>query len=254
MRTFSTAIVIALALAAGACGKKKDGGGSASGSDTASGSAAAGSGAGTASGSGAGTASGSGAGTASGSDQGSGAGTASGSGSGSGSGSAAAVDPNADYVHILGHHNPAKDGDPVVVSITKFSVVKATFDPAKLDGATAELSLDLSSVDSGMAKRDNHLMSPDLLDTAKFATATIKIDNVKGAGDKKYTADATASLHGVEKKLPVTFEVLDATADSVRVKGKATFNRFEFQIGKDGDGIPIANDQEIEIQLTLKKT
>jgi polyisoprenoid-binding protein YceI len=247
MRRFSTGIVIALALAAGACGKKKDGGGSAS---DGSGSGTAGSGSGSAmAGSGSGTA-GSGSAMA-----GSGSAVAGSGSAGSGSGSAVAVDPKADYVHVLGHHNPAKDGDPVVVNIGKFAVVKATIaDPAKLDGATAELSLDLTSIDSGMAKRDNHIMSPDLIDSAKFATATIKIDNVKSTGDKAYSADATASVHGIEKKLPVTIEVEEVMPDAVRVKGKATFKRFDFSIGKTGDGIPIADDQDIEIQLTLKKS
>lgn len=221
MRSFSTSILVALTLVAGACGKKADGGGG-SGSASASGTAAA-----------------------SGSDPGSAKPTPP---------TPPPVDPNADHVLVRGHHVPPKDSDPVVLTIPKFKVVKASFDPAKIEGGTAELELDLSSLTSGLAKRDAHLTGPDMLDVAKFATADIKIDNVKKTGDKTYSADATVNVHGVEKKLPVTFDVLDTTADSIRIKGTAKFVRFDYGIGKQGDGVPIADDQEIEIQLTLKKT
>ena len=173
------------------------------------------------------------------------------------SGSAAAAtpaDPAADYVHILGHHNPGKPTDPVVIDIPKFQIVKASFDPKKLDGGTAELTLDLSSLHSSSAKRDKHLSSPDYLDVGKFATATIDVDDVKSTGDKTYSADATISIHGVQKKLPVTFDVIATTADSVRIHARQAWHRSDFQIGApEGPDESTADGQEIELQLTLHK-
>jgi polyisoprenoid-binding protein YceI len=174
-----------------------------------------------------------------------------GSGAASSSG-AAPADPGADYVRVLGHHNPGKATDPVVIEIPKFEIVKASFDPKHLDGGTAELTLDLSSLHSSSAKRDKHLSSPDYLDVERFATATIDVDNVKQSGDKTYSADATISIHGLEKKLPVTFDVVAVLADGVRIHAKQAWHRSDFQIGSpEGPDESTADGQEIELQLTL---
>ena len=167
-------------------------------------------------------------------------------------GKAPTADPSADFVHVLGHHNPGKATDPVVIDIPKFQVVKASFDPKKIEGGTAELTLDLSSLTSGSAKRDHHLSSPDYLDVAQFATVTIDIDNVKKTGDKTFSADADIKIHGVEKKLPVTFDVIDTLPDGIRIHAKQAWHRSDFAIGKpEGPDDTTADAQEIELQLTL---
>lgn len=161
----------------------------------------------------------------------------------------------ADYFRVLATHAKPKPDDPVTVSLTKFVVTDATFDPQNLEGGTATIELDLTSLESGSVKRDNHLRSADYLDAAKFAKATIAIDNVKKTGDKTYSADATVKVRDTEKKLPVTFEVLETTADSVRVRGEHTFSRHELGIGKpEGQEDSVASDLTVQVQLTLKKT
>ena len=174
---------------------------------------------------------------------------------GAASGTAAApADPKADFVHVLGHHNPAKPTDPVVIDIPRFQVVKASFDPANPEGGTAELTLDLSSLTSGSAKRDKHLSSPDYLDVAKFATVTIDVDNVKKQSGSTYTADANIAIHGVQKKLPVTFDVVETLPDGVRIHAKQAWKRSDFAIGApEGGDESTADGQEIELQLTLHK-
>jgi len=163
-----------------------------------------------------------------------------------------------DYVKVIATHNPPKPTDPVLISIEKFAVTKASFDPANLEGGTAELELDLSSIKSDSAKRDVHLQSPDYYNVAKFPKAVVKVENVKKANDKTYTADATVDAHGVNVKWPVTFEVLEATADSVKIHAKQTFKRLDLKVGKATEGIPkpdgTANEQTLELQLTIKKT
>ena len=174
---------------------------------------------------------------------------------GSGSASASAADPKADFVHVLGHHHPGKPTDPVVIDIPKFEVTKASFDPANPEGGTAELTLDLSSLSSGSAKRDKHLSSPDYLDVAKFATVTIDIDNVKKQSGSTYTADANISIHGVQKKVPVTFDVVETLPDGVRIHARQAWKRSDFSIGapEGGGDETTADGQEIELQLTLHK-
>jgi hypothetical protein len=162
---------------------------------------------------------------------------------------------DADYVRVrASHHNP-KPADPVIYEIPSFRVVAASFaDPANLEGATADLELDLTTAASDKPNRDSEIKGPDYLDVEKQPTATIHIDNVKKSGDQTYTADATVKVAGEEKKLSVSFEVLSSSADSIRVKGSHTFPRLDFGIGAPVGEDSVAADLTIELQLTLKKT
>jgi len=165
-----------------------------------------------------------------------------------------------DHVEVLARHLPAAgkedlDSDPVVVRFDHVSVTHASFDPANLEGGTATIELDPTSIKTGNAERDTDLQSPDYLDVARFATITIDVANVKQAG-AHYAADATVSCHGVTKTYPVSFDVLATTADAVRIKGEHTFSRVDFAVGVDPATDPterIAAPLIIRWVLTVKK-
>ena len=174
-------------------------------------------------------------------------------------GSAAAPVPeaSADHITVLAHHQKPKPTDPVRLEFQKFRVVKADFDPKKIEGGTATIEIDLASFDTHSDQRNNHLKSESYLDVGKFATATIDIANVKQKAGNTYTADATVSAHGQTKTYPVTFDVLATTDDSIRIKGEHTFPRLDFGIGTDPAQNPdesVAPDVTIEMVLTLKKS
>jgi polyisoprenoid-binding protein YceI len=176
------------------------------------------------------------------------------------SGPAFAADPApdpGDSIVVLAKHTQAKPDDPVKVQFTSFKVVKATFDPRKIEGGKATIEIDATSLKSGADKRDAHLNTPDFLDTGKFPKITVDIDKVKKKADKTYTAEATVKFRDVTKKYPVTFDVVGQTADSIRIKGESTFSRLDFNVGKDSKDpkvAPVQNDLTIQLALTLKKT
>jgi polyisoprenoid-binding protein YceI len=162
-----------------------------------------------------------------------------------------------DSIVVLGSHSEPKPGDPVKVEFTKFKVVKAAFDPKKIVGGKATIEIDATSLKTDSDKRDAHLQSPDFIDTSKFATITVDIGNVKKKADKTYSADATVKFRALTKKYPVTFDVVEQTDDSIRIKGEAKFSRLDFKVGKaskDPKEAPVANELAIQMLLTLKKT
>lgn len=175
----------------------------------------------------------------------------------SASGPAFAADPEPDSIVVLAKHVEAKPDDPVHVQFTSFKVVKASFDPKKVEGGKATIEIDATSLKTGADKRDAHLNTPDFLDTKKFPKITIDIDKVKKKADKTFTAEATVKFRDITKKYPVTFDVVDQTADSIRIKGETTFSRLDFKVGKDSKDpkvAPVQNDLVIQLALTLKKT
>lgn len=168
----------------------------------------------------------------------------------------------ADHVEVLARHLPAAgkadlDADPVIVRFDKFAVTKASFDPNHLEGGTATIELDPTSIKTGDEERDSDLKSPDYIDIAKFATITIDVANVKKQAGNTYTAAATVACHGITKTYSVTFDVLATTADSVRIKGEHAFSRLDFAIGIDPATDPterISPALMIQWVLTLKKS
>ena len=168
----------------------------------------------------------------------------------------AAAAEGADYIKMWATHEPTTEADPVEIAVQGFQVVSATFDPANLEGATAELELDLTTIKSNDPKRDGHLATPDYLDTGKFAKATVKIADVKKVDDDTFSAQAEVSFRDQTKTFPVQFDVLATMADGVRVKGQHEFSRLDFGVGKvpDGKDELVAANVRIEMVLTLKKS
>jgi polyisoprenoid-binding protein YceI len=162
-----------------------------------------------------------------------------------------------DSIVVLAKHTQQKPDDPVHVQFTSFKVVKATFDPKKIEGGKATIEIDATSLKTGADKRDAHLNTPDFLDTKKFPKITIDIDKVKKKADKTFTAEATVKFRDVTKKYPVTFDVVDQTADSIRIKSETSFSRLDFKVGKESTDpkvAPAQNELTIQMALTLKKT
>jgi polyisoprenoid-binding protein YceI len=83
-----------------------------------------------------------------------------------------------------------------------------TFDGAidlkdKFDKSSVKANVDVTSIDTGTTKRDDHLRSPDFFDATKFPKMTFESTEIKGTPeDFKLTGNLT--MHGVTKK--VTFE------------------------------------------------
>ncbi|HEY5945777.1 MAG TPA: hypothetical protein VIV40_09810, partial [Kofleriaceae bacterium] len=65
------------------------------------------------------------------------------------------------------------------------------------------------------------------------------------------------TAHGVTTKYPVTFDVIETTDDSIKIRGQHTFSRLDLGIGadptKDGEE-QVGSDLTIQMVLTLKKT
>lgn len=118
--------------------------------------------------------------------------------------STAASTSDADHIEVLARHRPIAgkedlESDPVVIHFDRFAVTKASFAPKHLEGGTATIELDLTSIKSGSEERDGDLKSPAFLDTDNFATATVDVANVKKQTDTTYSADATVACRGISK-------------------------------------------------------
>jgi len=68
-----------------------------------------------------------------------------------------------------------------------------------------EIQLKSASIDTGNAKREEHLKSPDFFNAKQFPTISFRSTKIIKSGDGKYTVDGMLKLHGVEQ--PVSAEL-----------------------------------------------
>jgi polyisoprenoid-binding protein YceI len=69
-----------------------------------------------------------------------------------------------------------------------------------------EVQIKADSIDTGNAKRDQHLKSPDFFNARQFPTISFKSTRIQKQSDGKYAVDGTLKLHGVEQPLSVQLE------------------------------------------------
>lgn len=77
---------------------------------------------------------------------------------------------------------------------------------------SAELSIDVSSINTNVDARDNHLRSPDFFDAAKFPQITFRSTKIEQKGtDITITGDLT--MRGVTKPVTLKGELTAAVTD-----------------------------------------
>jgi polyisoprenoid-binding protein YceI len=125
----------------------------------------------------------------------------------------------------------------------------------KFEKSKFEVTADAASVDTGVAKRDEHLRSADFFDVAKFPQLKFTSTEVKGKPDSfKLTGDLT--IHGVTKKVTIDAKYLGVVDDGfgndkAAFTGKTKINRKDFGLawGKMMEAGPVVGD---EVTLDLK--
>jgi polyisoprenoid-binding protein YceI len=127
-------------------------------------------------------------------------------------------------------------------------------DPSKPETVKVEASIDVASIDTQNAKRDDHLKSPDFFDAAKYPKIRFTSIGVKAKGSQ-LTVKGNLTMHGKTKLVSIPFKVAKgkngAGVDVTTYKGKLTLDRTEFGIGTDSVAAKISLEDEVEIELLI---
>jgi len=83
-----------------------------------------------------------------------------------------------------------------------FAKVSGTLmlDASNLANSKIETSVDVASVETRDAQRDEHLKSADFFDVEKFPTMAFKSTRVKSTGDEELAVEGDLTIHGVTRK------------------------------------------------------
>ena len=78
--------------------------------------------------------------------------------------------------------------------------------------SSAKISTEISSIDTGVAKRDDHLKSPDFFDAKKYPTMKFESTEVTGTPDS-FKLIGNLTIHGVTKKVVFDAKYLGTVKD-----------------------------------------
>jgi len=133
--------------------------------------------------------------------------------------------------------------------------VSFDFSPANLAASRLEVTVEMRSVDTGDAERDDTIRGADLFAVAKFPQARYIATqfNQTAAG---FEALGKLTIRDVTRDLHVPFTFRTATENGVTVgymSGKATLHRLDFGVGQgDWKGTDqVGNDVEVSFALRL---
>lgn len=98
-----------------------------------------------------------------------------------------------------------------------------TFDPERGVLGNHKFEVKAASIDTGNAKRDEHLKSGDFFEVEKYPTITITNSKIKKRSKKKYDWTGDLNMRGVTKPVKFEVEYLGSIKDP-RGNVKAAFN------------------------------
>jgi polyisoprenoid-binding protein YceI len=127
--------------------------------------------------------------------------------------------------------------DHMVISEVEgiFSTYEGSIITTKSDFSDAKINftVDVNSVNTDNAKRDEHLRGADFFETEKYPKMTFVSTSVQKTGENKYNLKGKLTLHGITKEITLTMTYGGTTKDpwgntKAGLKVTGVINRTDF--------------------------
>lgn len=112
------------------------------------------------------------------------------------------------------------------------------FDPEKPESSVFDFTIDVRSIETGVAKRDGHLLSEDFFAVKRYPEIRFKSTAVRRMGEGDFALDGELTLKDVTQKvtLPLTFHgskkhPLKKGVDVGGFESVFTLDRLEYNVG-----------------------
>ena len=135
-------------------------------------------------------------------------------------------------------------------------------DTANPAASTAQISIEVASIDTRNEQRDGHLRTNDFFDAPTFPKITFKSTSVQQLDDAKFAVTGDLSIKDVTKAITVAFEFAGLATDpygNVRAgyEGTASLNRSDygvsFNAALDTGGLLVSEKISLELDVSAIK-
>jgi polyisoprenoid-binding protein YceI len=124
--------------------------------------------------------------------------------------------------------------------------------------SSVQVTIDTTTLDSGVAQRDTHLKSPDFFDVTKFPTATFASTGVVKTGTH-LTVNGNLTLHGITRSVQLDVDGPSAPVPGMDKKphsgfsASTTISRKDFGVGPNFPAAMVGDDIKLTIELEAIK-
>jgi len=135
------------------------------------------------------------------------------------------------------------------------------FDPSQPENSRADFTVQVDSIYTGIAKRDNHLRSGDFFDANKFPQMTFKSTRVTHKEGNRYAFEGQMTVKDVTQKMDLEFVYLgerenpfDKNQIVAGFETRFTIDRLDFNVG-DGKYVKMGVvGKDVDVLISLEMT
>ena len=144
----------------------------------------------------------------------------------------------------------------------QFRKYEGTFnlDPKDFTRSTFAGEIDVVSIDTGNADRDNHLRSADFFEIDKHPKITFKSSSIEAKGDGEYTVHGDLTIRGVTKEVALEVEFHGTSKNPygktvAGISARGTINRKDFGLHYnavlEAGGVAISDKVKLEVDVEV---
>lgn len=126
-------------------------------------------------------------------------------------------------------------------------------DAAKWENSTVAITIDASSINTRVERRDGHLKSADFFDVEKHPNITFKSVSVKQTGANKLDITGDLTVRGTTKRITVPATMMFYEGGTGRFRGQFAINRLDYGVSYDSKLNPIQNEVQVQWDIALSE-
>lgn len=128
---------------------------------------------------------------------------------------------------------------------------KSHFTPTNLNASTIEASVDVATINTGNAGKDEHLRSEDFFDVARYPKISLKSVAFRHKSGNNYIGTFTLNIKDKSKQIEIPFTYLEKE-NTVEFKGTFKISRLDFGVGSSS--MVLSDEVTINIDCEEKKS
>jgi len=115
------------------------------------------------------------------------------------------------------------------------------FNPHSPNASNFDVCIDASTVNTGIKKRDEHLLKEDFFDVENYPSICFKSTQITQS-EEWYIVQGKLTMHGVTREVKIPFKF-----SGNEFKGTLNINRLDYKLGEGTGTFMVANEAEITI-------
>lgn len=130
---------------------------------------------------------------------------------------------------------------------------EVSLDATNWSASSVSISIDATSLNTRVDRRDDHLRSPDFFDVANHPTITFKSVSVAKVAEGKLDITGDLTIRGVTKRVVVPATAVFYEKGAGRFRGQFVINRKDYGIAYDSPVNPIENAVQVQWDMAINE-